>query len=618
MRIIFILFFLYVSASSFAGKGNSEREKNIKLNYTIGIKIRTIGRGETFVFSLGAGNQIAINSNLPVNFPGSFPPGYNYKIKQVSGPRTCHFFPGDAGTISNSNTIIECDGGVPDGHALLNGIFKAPKGTTIELLNNGTDKIRLVANAGPTLFNFPKAYLSGSACNIAVSTKPAEMKVIVSWTSGEPNTFLPGSFLNVTADYSYELVSLGTKDSVLGTFYESWDPCIDKALFDAGRYVVFVSQAKGLGGSSGKYRQIFWRDRVSGETRMISRASNGEEGNGNSFAPVISVGSMYVAFESYATNLVDNDRNGVRDVFLWQRTAEGGIIERVSVGPGGVEGNGESFEPSVSGMGNEVVFSSNASNLAEDGAETSGVNVYLRERNSKTTTLISRDYKTGKGVGGSKPSIDMNGYKIAFCSYAGTLVPNDNNNLWDIFLFERNTSKVALPLRRITMAYDGGERNQGTESSSRVITPTISGNGRFISYATTASNVVPGDNNNAQDAFVFDAANNTTIRISVDNNGIEGNGDSPIGQGERIALSENGNIAAFTTMASNFGTPANNVVEYNLSEKKMIPVSAITGTYVSTPSISRNGHYVAFGCGQPLDIRFKSSGLFVAFTGISD
>jgi Tol biopolymer transport system component len=344
---------------------------------------------------------------------------------------------------------------------------------------------------------------------------------------------------------------------------------------------------------------------------MISRSADGQEGNGSSFAPVVAVSSLYVAFESYATNLVNNDNNGARDVFLWRKTQGGSEIERVSVGPGGVEGNSESFEPSISGMGGHVAFSSNASNLVP-GTEVSGVNVYLYTRHTNTIELISKDHETGKGVGGSKPSIDMNGYNIAFYSFAYTLVPDDTNNLWDIFLFSKNTSFVAQPLRRITMAYGGGERNQGTESSSRVVTPTISGNGRFITYATTATNVVPDDNNEVQDVFVYDAQTNNTVRVSVSTDGIEGDADSPIGQGEKIDISENGSRVVFTTVASNLGVPARNVVMYDLPSKRMIPVSSITGSWVGTPSISRNGGVVAFGCGLPLDKRFNSSGLFAA------
>lgn len=498
------------------------------------------------------------------------------------------------------------------GTTQIKGLVTGKAGSTIVLQLNRANDLTIKLVPGNNRFTFPKALPNGSAYEVTVKSQPAGEVYVVKNYAGEPNVVSPQSFITIHGDMQYDLL---TRDSMnrTGTFYESWDPVSVKSLEDDARYVVFTSQAQGLCGSTGKFRQVFWRDRVTGVTKMISRSPNGEEGNGNSFVPVISVGSMYVVFESYASNLVGNDGNKVRDVFLWRNTPEGGVIERVSESAAGVEGNSESFEPVVSGMGGHVAYSSNASNLLDDGTEVSGVNVYLWDRASKKTTLLSKDPKTGKGVGGSKPSIDMNGYRVAFWSWAWTLVPGDKNNLWDIFLYERNTSLVGQPLRRITMAWDGGERNQGDESSSRVVTPYISGDGRFISYATTATNVVPDDNNKMQDAFVYDIENNTTTRISVNNQGEEGNGNSPTGQGERIELSYNGSVAVFTTMATNFGMPANNVVAYQLPAKKMVPVSTVTGTYVSTPSLSRNGRYVVFGCGQPLDRRFKSSGLFAVY-----
>ncbi|MCX6316314.1 MAG: hypothetical protein NTW29_03430 [Bacteroidetes bacterium] len=499
----------------------------------------------------------------------------------------------------------------------IKGLVRGRAGTTIVLQLNNANDLTVKLTGGDSRFTFPKALPDGSTYRVTVKTQPANEIYAVKTYAGEPHVVSTQSFVIVSGDLKFDLVSRDTMNRT-GTFYESWDPVSIKSLEDNARYVVFTSQAKGLCGASGKFRQVYWRDRITGETRMLSRAPNGEEGNGNSFVPVISVGSIYVAFESYASNLVGNDGNGVRDVFLWRKTQTGGEIERVSESALGVEGNSESFEPTISGMGGQVAYSSNASNLLDDGTEVSGVNVYLWDRNGKTTTLLSKDPKTGKGVGGSKPSIDMNGYRVAFWSWAWTLDPNDKNNIWDIFLYERNSSLIGQPLRRITMAWDGSERNQGDESSSRVVTPYISGDGRFISYATTASNVVPDDNNKTQDAFVYDIENNRTTRISVNNNGEEGNGSSPTGQGERIELSYDGSVAAFTTTSSNFGMPPNNIVSYHLPTKKLTPVTNVTGTYVSTPSLSRSGRYVVFGCGQPLDTRFSSSGLFAAFTGIGD
>lgn len=624
MRQVLFIFLCLLSLA-----GNTQPKKTVKAktapavingSYKAGVKVSYVASGESFVFTIGSGKNITVTqSNTVVNFPGSCSPGQTITISQLSGPRTVNFTDGsNVVTILNANVVSFADAGAPPGNSLIRGILKGKAGSIITLQNNGGSDLTVTASEGTTRFTFPTPLPDGSAYNVTVKSAPAGQQYTVKTYAGEPNIVSAGSFVTVYGDLQYDLISRDSTNNVLGTFYESWDPSAIKSTEDDARYVVFISSAKGLCGASGQHRQIFWRDRLTGDTRMISRAPNGEEGNANSFAPVISVGSLYVAFESYATNLVGNDGNGVRDVFLWRRTQGGGEIERVSVGPGGVEGNSESFEPSISGMGGQVAFSSNATNLVSDGVEVSGVNVYLWEKYSKSITLISKDYKTGKGVGGSKPSIDMNGYKIAFYSFAWTLVPDDNNNLWDIFLYQRNTSLVGQPLKRITMAYDGGERNQGEESSSRVITPAISGfDGRYIAYATTASNVVANDNNKAQDVFIYDSQTNTTIRASVDDNGVEGNGDSPYGQGEAIAVSANGEVVAFTTKASNFGTPAGNIVMYNLNTKKMIPVTSVTGTYVSTPSVSRSGRYVVFGCGQPLDSRFSSSGLFAALVNTS-
>ncbi|MBL7746328.1 MAG: hypothetical protein JNM19_02775 [Chitinophagaceae bacterium] len=586
--------------------------------YKAGMKLTYAGPGESFSFTDNKGGSITISqSNTLVNFPGIYRPGDTIAISQTAGPRAVNFLNNShSGIFLNSNFIATAESGAAPGQVVIKGILDGVPGARITLQNNGTDDITVTAAQNSVRFAFPKPLAEGTPYKVTIKSAPEGQRYVVSNYSGEPGIASANSFIKIYGDKEIDLVSRGNGDSILGTFYESWDACVDKAIDDKARFVVFVSQAKGLCGSTGKYRQIFWRDRQTGETRMISRSPGGEEGNGNSFAPVISVGSIYVAFESYASNLVTGDGNGVRDVFLWRKTQAGGEIERVSVSQNGMEGNSESFEPSISGMGGHVAFSSNASNLLTDGTRVDGVNVYLWEKNNKNITLISKDPKTGIGVGGSRPSIDMNGYKIAFWSFAYTLVPNDNNNLWDIFLYERNSGMVGLPLKRITMAYDGGERNQGDESSSRVVTPTISGmDGRFITYATTATNVVPNDNNKAQDVFVYDSQTGITTRASVNNNGEEGDGDSPIGQGEEIPISANGDIVAFTTKASNFGTPANNVVLYNLQTRKMIPVSSVKGTYVSTPSLSRNGRYVSFGCGQPLDKRFGSSGLFVALTG---
>ncbi len=589
-------------------------QQNSQEGYRIGISLSAVfGAGEKFVFSLGTGQQITINEpNRTFYFPGTFPTGTSYSLTQVSGPRLCDNGSPLSGAVDTADVNLVRGCGGPASKTTVHCQVKAPAGSRIVFQNNGAQDMTVTTDSnGLASFRFPDQP-NGSPYKVTVKSAPAGMEFSFI-NQSRPVSASGPNHVRITGDFPIELVSRGTESSETGTFFESWEPAVDleAASEDAGRYVVFISQAKGLCGASGKYRQIFRRDRLTGKTVMISCAPNGEEGNGNSFAPFISVSPHVITFESYASNLVGNDGNGVRDIFMWRRQQTGFIIDRISESSSGAEANAESFDATASGMGAHVVFASSATNLLDDKTEVSGVNVYLWERNSKKVTLLSKDPKTGKGVGGEKPSIDMNGYKVAFWSYSYTLDPDDKNNLWDIFLYQRNSSLQGLPLRRITKAFDGSERNQGDESSSRVVAPVISGDGNFITYATTASNVVPDDNNKMQDVFVYDISANTTIRASVDNNGQEGNGDSPYSQGERIAISYNGSRVAFTTKASNFGVPGGNVVIYDLGTRTIIPVTSNNGGYVSTPSISRKGKYVAFGCSFPLDSRFSTSGLFI-------
>jgi Tol biopolymer transport system component len=241
------------------------------------------------------------------------------------------------------------------------------------------------------------------------------------------------------------------------------------------------------------------------------------------------------------------------------------------------------------------------------------VNVFLRNLLTGSIKLISADRITKKGVGGSVPSISEDGSRVAFCSFSSNLTTADNNNLWDIFLYDSHFPE----LKRISVTATGGERNQGTESASRVVAPAISGNGWYIAYATTASNVVPGDTNGSQDIFVCEVETGKTVRVEPGNNGAQANADCPVAQGERPAISYNGNWIAFTSKASNLAVPADNIILYSLLTKETKPVTAINGGSVARPAISGNGGYVIFGAGSQLDTRFRSSGLFAAYLGIS-
>jgi len=496
----------------------------------------------------------------------------------------------------------------------VSGIFYAPSGIGITLQDNAKNNLTLSAkkeNAQSfaiTNFVFPTTVAKGAIFKITVKSNPAGQTTYM--YPGAESIFTPDSKIQVASDYTYDLITRSSNDAGFSSFYESSDAAVGGNPGEEGRYVAFISSAAGFASNTGKYRQVFWRDRNTGISKLISTAINGEAGNGDCYAVAISGDGKSVAFESHASNLVTADKNGVKDIFIWHSVSD--KIERVSMGNNNTDANAESYEPSVSGDGNLVAFTSTASNISATEKGTSNNNVFLRDMQLGTTIMISTDRASKKGGGGSNASISYDGKRVAFYSHTSTLVSDDKNGLWDIFLWEQNTPQ----LKRISLTADGKERNQGIESANRVVAPSISGNGRYIAFSTTASNMVPGDANGFQDVFIYDTQTNSTVIASTAADGKPGNADSPIGQGEKIAISFDGNYMAYSTNASNLGAPAANIVLYDMTVKKNKAVSSITGSSVGRAVMSYSGSYVIFGIGAKLDTRFSSSGIFANYTGL--
>ena len=111
-----------------------------------------------------------------------------------------------------------------------------------------------------------------------------------------------------------------------------------------------------------------------GTTERVSLGPNGVQGNGDSGSygsyakAALSVDGRFVAFQSFASNLVPGDTNGERDVFV--RDRQTGTTERVNLGPNGVQGNDFSGSygaiPALSANGRFVAFDSSANNLVQD------------------------------------------------------------------------------------------------------------------------------------------------------------------------------------------------------------------------------------------------------------
>ncbi|MEW6777999.1 MAG: calcium-binding protein, partial [Bdellovibrionota bacterium] len=284
-----------------------------------------------------------------------------------------------------------------------------------------------------------------------------------------------------------------------------------------GRFVAFSSEfcnlvpgdtngTTGLIGVTGAM-DIFVRDRLSGKTERVSVAADGSQANDDSTAPAISPNGRYVIFQSRAANLVPSDTNGYEDIFLRDRAL--GTIERVNLGPNGEQTDHRSFEPKISADGRYIAFQSYATNLVP--ADTNGYqDIFVRDRFFGTTVRASLAHDGSQTASPSYSlSLSADGRYLAFVSSAANLVPNDTNAVQDVFVRDL----LASTTRRVNVTPSGAEALAGSSGVS------ISADGRYVAFDSYATNLVPGDTNNVADIFVKDMATDALVRVSVSASG---------------------------------------------------------------------------------------------------
>jgi Tol biopolymer transport system component len=210
-----------------------------------------------------------------------------------------------------------------------------------------------------------------------------------------------------------------------------------------GRFVVFDSFATNLVPGGTVDLQIFLHDRASGHTEQVSVDSAGSQPNlFSGELASISADGRFVAFESFASNLVAGDTNGNPDVFVRDRLT--GQVERVSVDSAGNQGNSYSFQPAISANGRFVAFYSVATNLVASGPTNGQAQVYVHDRTTHRTELVSVNSIGVQGNNGSfAPAISADGQFVAFYSSASNFVSGDTNNLQDVFVRDRSQVSVA-------------------------------------------------------------------------------------------------------------------------------------------------------------------------------
>lgn len=231
-----------------------------------------------------------------------------------------------------------------------------------------------------------------------------------------------------------------------------------------------------------------------------------------------------------------------------------GVTQLVSVSnslvPSASDLNLFTISPALSGNGRFVAFATDAANLAED--QNPGVDVFVRDLVRRRTEIVSVRSDGTPALSPpaglnraalSRPSVSRSGRYVAFVSFSPNLVPGDTNvcasisppeagSCPDIFVHDRKTGET----ERVSVASDG------TQSNERSFIPSISDDGRYVSFMSFADNLVPGDSNGVQDVFVHDRDTGKTGRASVGDDGKQGASSSIC-----PALDPSGRFVAFVS-----------------------------------------------------------------------
>jgi Tol biopolymer transport system component len=314
-----------------------------------------------------------------------------------------------------------------------------------------------------------------------------------------------------------------------------------------GSLVAFVSQSTNLvTGVNGS--QVYIHNRQTNQIEVISRDSNAttvNEGDGVSSVPSISADGRFVAFVSQSTNLV----TGVNGQQVYLRDRQTGLTTVVSKDTLGTVGNGVSTVPAISADGRYIAFVSLATNLVTG---VTGQQIYLHDRQTGQTTLVSKDNSPtpiqGNGLS-NRPSISSDGRYIAFASVATNFAAGVGGNQ-EIYLHDRLTGVNGTTSL-------SSKDNSATPGNGNSSTPSISGNGHFVAFTSLATNLVTGVT--GQQIYLHDrfaGVNGTNVLISHDNSGapIQGNGNS-----SGPSISSDGRFVAFTSLATNLLAPASAV-----------------------------------------------------------
>lgn len=304
-----------------------------------------------------------------------------------------------------------------------------------------------------------------------------------------------------------------------------------------GHKVVFISDADNLVASdTNAATDVFIKDIQTGSVQRISVAANGTEANNASSNAILSSDGRYVVFESDADNLVTDDTNLSKDIFI--KDLQTGTIQRISVDSNGIEANANSFIDAISADASQIVFESYADNLVAN--DSNGYfDIFIKNTQSGQLQRVSTTASGAEAVDGDSKNgrLSADGRFLVFESTATNLVVSDSNSRADIFVKDLQTGAI----NRVSTTSDGTEANGSSTYAA------ISNDARYVVFQSDAADLVTGDTNGNIDIFIKDLQTGTVKRLSLDSSGNQATG----GDSYAPTFSADGRFISFMSDATN-------------------------------------------------------------------
>ncbi|MEE4637497.1 MAG: hypothetical protein V2J42_01995 [Wenzhouxiangella sp.] len=365
------------------------------------------------------------------------------------------------------------------------------------------------------------------------------------------------------------------------------------AISGDGAVVAFQSNAANLvAADTNGWVDVFVRDLDTGSTTIASLQPDGSETQSYSKAPSISGDGNIVVYESRP--------GGRTSVSVFDRAA--GTVEHIlpSTGSGGlpVPPATARLEPAISGNGQFVAFRTRdtlqvlhpPSIRPENDDLNTTFDVFVYDRQTQPAPPVQRISRLSNDEGldadSRRPAISGNGRFLAFMTYS-ELIPDDANNRPDVVLKDRDTG-----LLEVISITPGSTTGNGSSFD-----PAISGDGRFVAFRSDADDLVPGDSNGSWDIFVRDRVAGTTERVSVSSSGEQADHHSA-----EPSISDDGRFVAFRSTASNLVSDDSNqhadiFVHDRLTGQTVRvgqPPNDESNGNSANPAISADGAWIAF------------------------